>query len=239
MKIEKSRFTAFCEAVLAIAPECRMYLKNTGLEVRAVDAANVAMISAKLPKEAFAEYKEETGILGFDLLKLKTAAGLMKAGMLEIKQDGKGARLKITDGSNKYSAALLDISTIRKDPNPPTIVLPAVVTVNAKELQESINNMGKIGEKIRFSLQGNTLTLTTEGDTDLLVKGIEGEALKSLKEPVASLFSTDYLKEISRVFRDADKVTVSMNTDHPIRIECVVDETILEFLIAPRIEQEG
>jgi proliferating cell nuclear antigen len=237
MRIEKTRFLAFCEAVLAIALECRVYLKNTGIEVRVVDAANVAMISAKMPKEAFVEYKEETGILGFDLPKLKTAASLMKAGMLEIEQDGK-AKLLITDGKTRYSNTLLDVNTIRKDPNPPTIVLPAMVEINAKELQESIVAMSRIGDKIRFSLQGTVLTLTTEGDTDLLIKEIKGEAVKSLKEPVMSLFSTDYLKEISRVFRDTETVTVSMNTDHPIKIECTVDEIELEYLVAPRIEKE-
>ena len=238
MKIEKSRFLAFCEAVLAITQECRVWLKKDGIEARAVDAANVAMISAKMPKGAFEVYKEETGVLGFDLPKLKTAAGLMKTGMLEIEQD-KNGKLQITDGKTRYSNALLDVNTVRKDPNPPDIALPASVAVDAKELADSIKAMGLIGDKIRFSLQGAVLTLTTEGDTDLLIKEIEGEAVKSLKEPVMSLFSTDYLKEIGRVFRDAETATVSMNTNHPIRIECVVDEITLEFLVAPRIEQEG
>jgi proliferating cell nuclear antigen len=235
MKIEKTRFLAFCEAVLAIAQEGRVYLKKDGIETRAVDAANVAMVSARMPKEAFELYKEETGILGLDLPKLKTATGLMKAGILTIELDGK-SKLILTDGTTRYSNTLLDVNTVRKDPNPPDIALPASVAVDAKELAESIRAMSLIGDKIRFSLQGKTLTLTTEGDTDLLVKEIEGEAVRSTKEPAMSLFSTDYLKEISRVFRDAGTVTVSMNTNHPIRIECVVDEITLEFLVAPRIE---
>lgn len=238
MKIEKIRFLVFCEAVLAIAPECRVWLKKDGIEVRAVDAANVAMISAKMPKSAFGEYKEETAVLGLDLPKLKTAAGFMKTGILEIEQDKNGGKLRIMDGKTKYSNALLDVNTIRKDPNPPNINLPAVVTINAKDLQESISAMSKIGDKIRFSLQGKTLTMTTEGDTDLLVKEIEGEVVKSIPAPVASMFSSDYLKEISRVIRDADTVTVGMNTDHPIKIECTVDQIELQYLVAPRIEKE-
>jgi proliferating cell nuclear antigen len=236
MRIEKSRFLAFCEAILAIAPECRVWLKSTGVEVHAVDAANVALISAKLPAAAFETYKEESTILGFDLPKVKTAAGLMKAGLMTIEQDKHG-KLQITDGKTRYSNALLDVNTIRKDPTPPTISLPAAVNINAKELQESIAAMSKIGDKIRFCLQGKTLTMTTEGDTDLLVKELEGEAVKSLKEPVASLFSTDYLREISRVIRDAEQVSVSMNLNHPVRLECTVDSIALEFLVAPRIEE--
>jgi proliferating cell nuclear antigen len=238
MKIEKARFLAFCEAVLAITQECRVRLNKDGIEARAVDAANVALVTAKMPKGAFEVYKEETGVLGFDLPKLKTAAGLMKAGILEIEQDGKG-KLQITDGKTRYSNALLDVNTVRKDPNMPDITLPASIQISAKELQEAISAMGKIGDKIRFSLQGKVLTLTTEGDTDLLVKEIEGEAVRTTEKPAMSQFSTDYLKEISRVFRDAEKATVSMNTDHPIRIECVVDSINLEYLVAPRIEQEG
>jgi proliferating cell nuclear antigen len=237
MRIERTRFLTFCEAVLAIAPECRVWLKSTGIEVHAVDAANVALISAKLPAAAFETYQEESTILGIDLPKLKIAAGLMKAGLVTIDQDKHG-KLQITDGKTRYSNALLDINTIRKDPTPPSISLPAVVTVDAKELQESIVAMSRIGDKIRFSLQGKTLTMTTEGDTDLLVKELEGETVKSLKEPMISLFSTDYLREISRVIRDAEQVTVSMNTNHPVRLECTVDQIALEFLVAPRIEQE-
>lgn len=236
MKIEKTRFQSFCEAILALAPECRVWLKKEGIEVRVVDTANVAMVSAKLPKDAFGEYNEESGILGLDLPRLKAVTGLMKTGLLEIEQDEKG-KLRITDGTTRYSTGLLDVNTIQKDPNPPDITLSATIAIGAKELQESITAMSKIGDKIRFSLQGKTLTLTTEGDTDSLVKEIEGDMVKSLKEPVASLFSTDYLKEISRVIKDAEKVEVSMSTNHPIRIVCVVDGIELVYLVAPRIEE--
>lgn len=238
MKIKKTRILAFIDAVAAIATECRVWLKSDGLTSRAVDTANVAMVQATLPKEAFLEYTHngKMEILGLDLLKLKTAIGLMKEGDLTITTEG--GRIRIWDGKYDYGNMLLDLSTIRKDPNPPELNLPAAVTIDAREFVDAIRAMGMIGDKVRFSLKNKTLSLFTEGNTDALTKDLEGEPVASLGDAaVKSLFSSDYLKEIGRVVKGSEKVTIAMSNDHPIRMECTVDEIALEYLIAPRIEE--
>ncbi len=237
MKIKKTTILAFLDAVETLAPECRVWLKKDGMQTRAVDTANVAMVSARLPKDAFTEYKEETGIMGFDLSKLKTAIGLMKDGEISLEQK-EGVGLLISDGHYNYKNTLLDVNTIRKDASPPAIQLPAAITLNAKEFVEAIKAMALISDKTSISAKEATLSLYAEGDTDNLVKPLKGKAIRNVKETVRSLFSLDYLKDMGKIIKLAQECTVSLNTDHPLKIEFVIDNIEIEYLLAPRIEKE-
>ncbi|HOX36266.1 MAG TPA: DNA polymerase sliding clamp [Methanoregulaceae archaeon] len=243
MKIDHKKLLAFVDAVAALAPECRVWLKEGGLETRAVDTANVAMVSAKLPKESFTEYKaagEGLKVMGLDLIKTKTALNILdKAGQVTLIESGN--RLQMSDGKYNYGNALLDVNTIRKDPNPPNIALPAVLEVPAGELHEVIRAMSLINDKVTISAKGGTLKFETEGDTDHLKKEIEGRAVKDTSEWFTSLFSLDYLKDLAKVLKSASgDITVSVGTDHPIRFACTVEGIAVEYLLAPRIDaKEG
>ena len=241
MKINKKRFLTFCEAILALAPECRVYLKADGIETRTVDTGNVAMVSAKLPQEAFEQYGVEGSALGFDLTKIKTAVGFMNNDILEIDVEQK-KKLRISDERYNYVCNLLDINTIRKDPKLPEVELFGVVIVNGQELHETITAMSKISDKVMISLEGaipnmKSLKLVAEGDIEeTLIGEVACNTQEAPKEPIFSIFSLDYLKSISKIQKDSDEVTLYLGQDHPIKFECIIDQIWLEYLCAPRIE---
>jgi len=239
IKIEKTRFLMFLDSILAIAPECRVWLNEDGIEVRTVDTANVAMVSAKIPSSAFYGYEKSSDPIGLDLKKLKTACAFMMDGELMIKQDHKG-KIHITDGGRyDYEYLPLDPNTIRKDPNPPEIFLPAAVIIDGKEFQESIAAMCQIGDKIKLCLKDKTFSMRTEGDTDTLTGETPCEVVVPVKKSVLSIYSADYLRDVGKIVGKAEGITVCFSTDHPIRIVCTVDQIALEYLIAPRIEDDA
>lgn len=241
MKIEKKTLLAFIEAVGALAPECRVWLKNDGMETRAVDTANVALVSAKLPKGAFSEYDNggKVDVMGLDISKMKTALKIL-ADDRDVTLTLNGNRLQLGDGRYDYGNALLDVNTIRKDPNPPNIALPACIVLDAKELTEAIKAMTHISDKVVIAVpEDGTLTLSAEGDTDKLTKDLTGRAVRSPGDKVLAAFSLDYLNDMAKVIKQAQgEVTVSLNTDHPVKFEFAIEDVAVEYLLAPRIEAD-
>jgi proliferating cell nuclear antigen len=242
MKIEQRKLDAFIGILEALVPECKLMITADGWNTASTDTANVAMVVATLPATAFAEYTvtDKTEI-GFDVPKW--------ANMLKVMHDPKSTitidrqdtgRFKVSDGAYTFTHVPLDPSTVRKRPNAPGINLPATVVINPVELAEVIKAMAVIGDKARFTVGKDGLELAAEGDTDKLRKTLEKKDGSKLPEqPVSSLFSLDYMKDIARAMKGAATVSVHAGQDHPIRFDFEIAGIEASFLVAPRIETDG
>ncbi len=118
------------DAISALVTECRLHTDENGISTRAVDTANVAMISLLLKKEAFSSFAATRSELGIDIAKMKNIFGMMaKNDLITLELTDDIHKLQVSFQGYKYSITLLDENTIRKDPNPPTIELPGKVAI--------------------------------------------------------------------------------------------------------------
>jgi len=245
MKISQERLATFCGILGAIVPECRLMITRDGWNTMAVDTANVAMVSANLPGTLFEEFSEEEEKveIGMDLQKWKNILTVMndKKSIIEIEQQKSAGKIRITDGRYTYLHVPLDVSTVRKRPTIPFLSLPSGVKVEAKEIQEAIKALGVIADKARFtsSIKGG-LALDADGDTDHLSKVLTAlDGSKFPAEPVSSLFSLDYLSDMTKAMKESGTITVSTGQNHPVRFDFEpLDGFECSYLVAPRIEQE-
>jgi len=245
MKITQENLKIFCDTITAIVPECRLMITPEGWNTRAVDTANVAMVSANLPTTLFEEYKEsDKAEIGMDLSKWKNMLAVMNdpKSIIEIEQQKDTGKIRVTDGKYTYLHVPLDANTVRKRPTMPLLSLPSAVRIEAKEFQEAIKAMGVITDKVRFtSSKAGGLQLDGEGDTDKLNKPLTAlDGSKFAEATISSLFSNDYLTDMSRAMKNCGAITVSMGQDHPVRFDFEpLPGADFSFLTAPRIETEG
>jgi proliferating cell nuclear antigen len=144
----------------------------------------------------------------------------------------------LADGSYTYTHVTLDPSTLRPRPKSPGINLPASVVIDAKEFSEVIKSMAVIGDKIRMGIKGSALEISTEGDTDKLVKEIKCQEGHANVVEAKSLYSIDYLKDVAKAMKDAANITVHMNDNHPVRFDFEIEGMECSYMIAPRIEAD-
>lgn len=161
-------------------------------------------------------------------------------------------RLEHLEGANKidvtfegyhYSITLLDSNTIKKDPNAPGIQLPGQVTISGSELYNVIKSASIVSDKIWFAIEpeNKEFALYAEGDSDNIRRVFSaGEIIASNWEPARSLFSIDYLKDMGKVMSHAEKVTIDLGVDHPVKFsfEIAGGSGQVEYLLAPRIEAD-
>jgi len=238
MKIPQTRLSAFCNVLSALVPECRLMITDQGWNTLAVDTANVAMVSANLPKAQFDEFTEtEKAEIGLDLMKLKDFLKVMDDEKSTITIERKEGRLIMSDGRYTVKHTPLDVQTVRKRPNPPSLSLPAAIDIDAGQLQEAIKAMGVISDKVRLGTCKEGLALDAEGDTDQLHKVLESTGKCQVPDAaVRSLFSLDYLKEIGKAMKGASTCTALLGQDHPIRFDFELDGMECGYFLAPRLE---
>lgn len=135
-----------------------------------------------------------------------------------------------------------DLQRDPEHPDSPGFQLPCSLSIEGKEFAEAIKALASIGDKVRFSIKGAMLELSTEGDIDLLKKEITGKLPDGKKNEIeaVSLFSLDYMREITKGgMKGAETITISLGVDHPVRFDFEVEGIEASYVLAPRIEQEA
>ncbi|MDT8358034.1 MAG: DNA polymerase sliding clamp [Methanomicrobiaceae archaeon] len=232
------------DAISALVTECRLHVGPDGVHTRAVDTANVAMVSLELKPAAFATYEATAGELGIDIAKMKNIMGMMgKGDTLTMHLPDGGHKMELSFGGYKYSITLLDVNTIRKDPNPPTIELPGKVILPGPTLNNAIKAASVISDKMAMGIdpKEKLVYIEAEGDTDQIRLDLSGDELLGLVPAEArSLFSLDYLKDMGKVMGRTEKVEVNLGIDHPVKFgfDIADGNGHVEYLLAPRIEAD-
>jgi len=242
--IDAEIFRESIDAIAALVTECRLHTAEDQIRMRTVDTANVAMVSLELQSTAFTSFSATTGELGLDIAKIKNILGMMgKGDALTLSLLDEERKLELSFGGYRYSITLLDVNTIRKDPNPPGIDLPGKAILPGDALNNAIKAASVISDKIALGIDPDAMTfyMEAEGDTDHIRLALGEDELVALNPVRArSLFSLDYLKDMGRVMARADKVEVYLGIDHPVRFAFDIADGNghVEYLLAPRIEAD-
>ncbi len=237
-------FKESIDVMAAMVTECRMHISPGGFSTRAVDTANVAMVSLELSSGAFSSFDATESDIGLDINKMKNIVAMMeKDDNLSLDLPEGGHKIEMSFSGYKYSIALLDVNTVRKDPNPPTINLPGKVVISGSVLYNSIKAAALVSDKIAFGIdpEKGIFYMEADGDMDHIYYELPKDDLVSFVPAEArSLFSLDYLKDLGRVMSKSDQVEIHIGMDHPVKFAFSIADGKgnVEYLLAPRIEAD-
>ncbi|MCX8206354.1 MAG: DNA polymerase sliding clamp, partial [Methanothrix sp.] len=175
-----------------------------------------------------------------DLVRLSDLLSMADRGervRLELLEDER--KLKIGVGSLSYTLSLIDPSAIRKEPRIPELDLPAHVTIPGAEFRRAIKAAEKVSDHVVLGVKDDVFYMEAKGDIDALKLTMPSSELLDMKPGEArSLFSLDYLSDMSKSIGKAPEVKLEIGIDYPLRISFRLNEVYVSYLLAPRIEQE-
>jgi proliferating cell nuclear antigen len=230
------------EAVSTLVDEAKFKLTPEGISVRAVDPANVAMVSFDLAKDAFDSFEATEGELGIDLTKLNGVMEMAdKEDNIELELDENAHKLVVRMRGLAYTMSLLDPSSIRKEPKVPALDLPARIVIKGEDLKRAIKAAEKVSDYMSIGVKGDVFFMEAEGDTDKVLVEMTKDQLIDIKPAESrSLFSLDYLSDMSKVVGKANEVTIDVGKDYPLKLRLKIAEGHGEvgYMLAPRVESE-
>jgi len=227
------------EVVSTLVDEARFKLSDDGIVIKAVDPANVAMVSFEISSDAFDSFEASDGEIGVDLVKLNDILSMSGSDDVSIETDDGKLLIKFLDLT--YAISLLDPSSMRKDPKIPTLELPAQIVLSGDEFRRAVRAAEKISDHIALGVEGKMFFMEAKGDLDKVRLELPEDKLISLKSaPARSLYSLEYLKDMSKPISKADEAIIDLGKDFPVRISFKIagDAGNVEYLLAPRIEAE-
>ena len=225
-----------------IVTEVHFKVTPNGLELIAMDPANVAMVIYRLLSSAFAEYHVEGAqVVSVNLNDLKSVFRRIKPQdtmTLELSEN----KLKITlKGASKREFFLPLIDTDDREQKIPNLNFTATVTTSSDTLSDAIDDADIIGESVAFGADKTHFLVSSSSDLSKAVIEIPGDEKTKVKAAaeVRSKYSIEYLKKMVPAGKLVPTVEINFSKDYPLKLEYkLVDKMDLTFILAPRVDND-
>ncbi len=225
--------------------EATFKVTKNGLELLAMDPANVAMVSFKLLSSSFSifEIDKDTEI-SINLVNLKQVLKRARATdvlYLEISEDN---RLKVEFKGGTVRTFYLPIIDIEeKEQEVPELNFDATVKMQSSLISETIEDVDIVAESVSLLAEKGALVVEAEGDLSKAHIEIKEDEETSIvlkgDKKVKAKYSVEYLKKMMNASKLSERVTLEFSNDYPLKMEFVeVDKLSLAFILAPRVDTD-
>jgi proliferating cell nuclear antigen len=233
---------ATLDSVGVLVEECKIHLDEAGLEIRAVDPANVGMVDLSLDAGAFESYEADGGLIGVNLVRLADIAGMADSDQLvNLELDEETRKLHISIDGLEYTLALIDPESIREEPDLPELDLPATIVIEGRDIDRAVTAADMVSDHIELGVDDSTETfyVSAEGDTDDVHLELDADDLIDLiAGPASSLFSLDYLDDMDSAIPKDAEVRMELGEEFPVKLHFDIAEGdgSVTYMLAPRIQ---
>ncbi|WEL22832.1 DNA polymerase sliding clamp [Halorhabdus sp. BNX81] len=232
------------DSVSVLVEECKLRLEEDGLEIRAVDPANVGMVDLTLSAAAFESYETDGGVIGVNLSRLEDIAGMADSDQLiHLELDEETRKLEIAIDGLEYTLALIDPDSIRQEPDLPDLDLASEIVLEGRDVDRAVTASDMVSDHVALGVDetDELFYVDAEGDTDDVHLELGREDLIDLTAGSArSLFSLDYLKDMNKAIPNDAEVTMELGEEFPVKMHFDIAEGqgSVTYMLAPRVQSD-
>jgi proliferating cell nuclear antigen len=227
----------------ALVDECRVRFGSERVEVTAIDPAAVAAVGLSVDRDVFEAYDADGEVLGIDLDRFGDVLSMADGDdLVELTLDAELGRLHLQVDGLAYALALIDPDSIRSSPERDDLAYdaPASVVLGEAGLDRAVSAADMVSDHLALAVDSDaeTFHVDAEGDTDEVSLVREADDLVALSPGEArSLFSLDYLRDVTREIPSGTDVTLDLGTEEPLILsyEFADGAGSVEYFVSPRI----
>jgi len=238
LKLDNSKILSDIVAIISeLVSEVKIKVDKLGLSIVAIDPANVALVSVKLPSSSFSVFESEEEIIGVSLDSLRSVLRRSSAGSSLIMKTDEGVlRIEIHDKIKRvFNLALINVEAEEK--SMPVLEFSCKVEMNSSDFLDSIEDCSVVGDACSFSIQEGRFVVEAKGlnSTRSEFSGDEAKIEGTLGK---ARYSLEYLQKFGKACKLSDKVRISFSDDYPLKLGFKENHFELDFVLAPRVEAE-
>jgi len=239
LRIEKPRLLSEAIAIISeLVTEVRLRVDKNGLSIVAIDPANVALVSFRLPRENFTEFEADEEVIGLNLENLKAVLKRAGSGMPVVLQTEENMlRVVIQDKiKREFALALIDIDTEEK--TMPSLEFSCKVELNSQDIVDIINDCAIVADSCIFEVKEGKFMIEAKGSLNATRAEFSGDEAKIQGKDARAKYSIEYLEKFIKAAKFSEKAILEFSTDYPMKLEFKSNEIEIAFILAPRVEEE-
>ena len=246
---------SFLELPTALVDEAKGRFSEDGLDIRAVDLANVGIVDVTAHASGFERFDANSErVVGLNLDRFQSAAGWARERGgdgdpvgIDVRTDPDRIRVDITRPDQEMKRIsewhAIDTDSLRMEPDIPDLDLPCRAQPPVDGFYEAVSALNDTRhDHATLTRDGSTLVLRAEnGDEDREAFYFPNAAwhVDDSDETPASIFSLDYLDDMATGLKrsKADRLTLSFGQEFPAILAFEHEEWGFEgrYLLAPSI----
>ena len=225
--------------------EARFKITKDGLELVAMDPANVAMVIFRLLSSSFTEYEvekdQEIGVNLANFKQILRRVGASDILTLELPEENK-LKIKLKGSTTRtFSLPLIELDD--KEQKIPTLEFPVSIDTKSSILSDAISDADIVAESVTLAAEQDKFVVSAEGDLSkahIEIKSGDNTTIKTeTSATVKAKYSIEYLKKMINAGKLSDNVSLFFNQDYPLKLEYkVIDKLLFSFILAPRVEND-
>ncbi|MFH1711392.1 MAG: proliferating cell nuclear antigen (pcna) [Nanoarchaeota archaeon] len=238
LKLENPKILSDIISVISeLVSEVKLKVDMNGMSIIAIDPANVALVSFKLPASSFSALETTSEILGISLDSLKNVLRRCSSGSsLVMKTEDNTLNIEIHDKiTRKFTLALIEIES--EDKQVPTLDFTSKVEMSSSDFLSSVEDCMIVADACTFAVKEGKFIVEAKG-LNSAKNEFSGDEVKIEGGDSKSRYSLEYLQKFTKGTRVSDKVKINFSDDYPLKIEFRTDLAELVFVLAPRVETE-
>ena len=241
---EPKLFSDIITIISEIVLEVRIKVNKEGLSIIAIDPANVALVSFKLPAEAFSQLEVEEETIGVSLDSLKSVLRRCRPGSsLILQTEENRLDLIIQDKiKREFQLALIEIETEEK--TMPDLDFSSKVEMSSIDLSEAIEDCSVVADSCTFITREGKFIIEAKGSLNSAKSEYSGDEVNieikagEEKKDIISKYSLEYLQKFIKAMKITEKTMINFSNDYPLRLDFKTPKIALSFVLAPRVETE-
>lgn len=233
--------TKAVEIISELVTEVRIKVNEFGMNISAMDPANVAMVGFKIPKSTFSQFETGGEVLGINLDNLKKILRRCGAGSSLIMESKDNLlHIQIQDRIKRnFTLSLIDIESedIDFDTKVSRMEFVSKVELTSGDLIDSIEDCIIVADACSFIIENGKFIIEAKG-LDSARSEFSGDEANIQAENCKSRYSLEYLRKFIKGAKLCDKTSLYFAEDHPLKIDFRAPNMEISFVLAPRVETE-
>ena len=233
-------FSEIIGIISELVLEVRIKVNKEGMSILAIDPANVAMVSFKLPNTAFSELEVEgEEVLGVSLESLKAVLRRIRIGsVLVITKIENELRLEIKDKiKREFNLALIEIEGDEKQI--PSLEFTSKIEMASNDFSEAIEDCVVVADSCSFISRPDRFVIKAKGSLNSFKAEYTSDEANITAGEADSKYSLEYLQKMVKAAKLTEKAIINFSSDYPLKLDFKTPFIELSFILAPRVETEN
>lgn len=223
------------DLISELVTEVKIKINEFGLSITAIDPANVAMVSLKVPRKSFSEFDTGSETLGVNLDSLKRILK-RSGGQLVLEKKENLLYIQMDDRIKRnFVLSLIEIES--EDKEIPNLEYSARVELKSQDLIESVEDCGVVADACSFIVKEDKFIIEAKGLNSTRTEFSSDEASINA-EACKSRYSLEYLQKFIKASKLAEKTVLNFADDHPLKMDVRTEHMEISYILAPRVETE-
>ncbi len=223
------------ELISELVTEVKIKVNEYGLGITAIDPANVAMVSLRIPKKTFSEFDTGNESLGVNLDSLKRILK-RSSGSLVLERKENMLYIEMNDRIKRnFILSLIEIESEDKDM--PNLEFSSRVELQSGDLIACVEDCAVVSDACSFIINNGNFIIEAKGLNSTRTE-FSGDEANINAEDCKARYSLEYLQKFTKASKLSEKTILNFADDHPLRMDVRTENLEISYVLAPRVETE-